>query len=401
MRIAIIAVGTSFVAGLFAAATLKLMMLITDLIWAREMSLSPGYIIVACTLGGALIGLTRLGSNRVETLRDQIEAAGDPVHLKRRQIWMVALGAALAVGFGGALGPEAGLIAVITELAALVSLVVARSANEARVLGQASVSAALGGLYASPPGATVFINDESNPDAWAAAQKHGIPYLNFVAALAGVGGFLVAARWLFDGGFHRIHLPHHVAPGDGTDILLSLLPAAFGAAVGAVFLHGQAIATRQVEQRIGHPVVQSALGGLAFGLLAALLPMVRFSGHHEFEPMLEWAAGATVWLLLGLALVKVLATVLCLSTGWRGGAIFPLIFAGGAAGYAAHLLQGGSDVAVPVAAGLAGATAAGLGKPLASLLILVFLIGAETLLPVCVGVAFGMVAARFSPSRGH
>ena len=74
------------------------------------------------------------------------------------------------------------------------------------------------------------------------------------------------------------------------------------------------------------------LGGLVLGCLAAALPAVRFSGHHEFDAMLQWGGGATAPALIGLALIKLLACAICLATGWRGGAIFPLVFAGGAAG---------------------------------------------------------------------
>ncbi|MCT8160063.1 chloride channel protein [Pseudoruegeria sp. SHC-113] len=401
MRIAIIALLTSFIAGVFAAGTLKLMVLLTDLIWHRPMAGTPLYILAACTLGGLLIGLTRHGNRDVQTLTEQIDAAIDPVQRKRTDIWLIALGAALAVGFGGALGPEAGLIAVVTELAALVSLLVARSAAEEREIGQASISAALAALYASPPGGAAIVHHEHTPGDWAEAKARSIAYLDFLAALAGVAGFWVTAQLIFSEGFHRIHLPHHTPPLDGTDILYSLLPGAMGALVGAAFLQARYHATRAVEARIASPVVQSTLGGFLFGLMAAALPILRFSGHHEFETMMEAAGSLGVLALVGLALAKALACTLCLSTGWRGGAIFPLIFAGGAMGYAAHFLQGSPNVAVAVAAGLAGATAAGLGRPMVALLILLFLVGTQTAIPIAVGIGFGMIAARFSPQITH
>ncbi|KUJ76822.1 hypothetical protein AVO45_09975 [Ruegeria marisrubri] len=401
MRIAIIAVLVSFLAGGFTALILKGMLWITDLVWQREIAASPLYIFGACVVGGLLVGLTRIGSNHVETLDEQIAAASEPLKEQQRTIVMTALGAVFAVGFGGALGPEAGLIAAITEISVLVSMILARSAAEARTIGQASISAALAGLYASPPGGLAYSVEEEGRTGWQQAREASIPYLGFIAAVAGFVGFKLTAGWLFEGGFHRIHLPHYESPGDGSDLIQAVLPAIFGALIGAFFLHARVFVTHQVESRISHPVVQSTLGGILFGGLAAMLPFVRFSGHHEFEPMLELGAEATVLALLGLAVVKMIATVLCLSTGWRGGAIFPLIFAGGAAGLAAHHLQGGEDVAVAVSAGLAAATAAGLGKPVASLLVLVFLVGADTLPALCIGIAFGLLAASKSPKIVH
>ncbi|NDW44784.1 chloride channel protein [Ruegeria sp. PrR005] len=401
MRITVIAVLVSLLAGAFAALVLKGMIWITDFVWHRDIASSPLYILAACVAGGVLVGLTRRGSNHVQTLEEQIAAASDPMKEQQRTILMTALGAIFAVGFGGALGPEAGLIAAITEISVLVSMILARSADEARTIGQASISAALAGLYASPPGGYAYTVEDEGKTGWQRALDASFPYLGFVAAVAGFVGFKLAGHVLFEEGFHRLHLPHYASPGDGSDLLGAFLPAVFGALVGAVFLYARAFVSTQVERRITSPVLQSALGGLLFGAVAALFPFVRFSGHHEFDAMVAMGAETTAMALIGIALLKVLAMVLCLSTGWRGGAIFPLIFAGGAAGYAAHLLQGGGEVAVALAAGLAAATTVGMGKPVAALLIVVFLVGTQTWPAVCIGVAVGLIAARFSPKPSH
>ena len=53
--------------------------------------------------------------------------------------------------------------------------------------------------------------------------------------------------------------------------------------------------------------------------------------------------------LIVLALIKLLVTTLCLATGWKGGYIFPTLFAGAALGTAAHLLFPGIPEAVAIA----------------------------------------------------
>ena len=52
---------------------------------------------------------------------------------------------------------------------------------------------------------------------------------------------------------------------------------------------------------------------------------------------------------------KLFATSLLLATGWKGGYIFPIMFASVALGLAANLLFPGIPVAVAVAATMAGA----------------------------------------------
>ena len=98
MRITIIALLVSFLAGGFTALILKGMQWVTDLVWQREIASSPFYILGACVIGGILVGLTRLGSNHVETLDEQIEAASEPLKEQQRTILMTALGGAIAVG---------------------------------------------------------------------------------------------------------------------------------------------------------------------------------------------------------------------------------------------------------------------------------------------------------------
>ncbi|SDJ95396.1 chloride channel protein [Aliiruegeria lutimaris] len=401
MRIAIIALLISFVAGALAALTLKGMLFLEETLWHNSIAGSPFYIVVTCTIGGVLVGITRIGSNRVESLSTQIEAASNPLTIKRRQVLLIGLGAILAVGFGGSLGPEAGLIAVVTELAALVSLIVARSRIEAETLGQASVAGALAGFFGSPPGGFAFAMPEDGDKTIEAYRSDGGRILGFLPAVIGFGGFLWCWRLLSSEPFHRVEIPDYANRFDGSDLLFALVPAMIGAGFGAAFLFARVWTTRQFEDRIDNPVAQSALGGLAFGCLAAAVPMVMFSGHHQMHDLLEFGAGASALTLLGLALLKVLATTICLSSGWRGGAIFPLIFAGMAAGYAAQAFLPAQELPVALTAGIAACATVGLGKPIAALLILVFLIGTGTLGPLCVGVAIGMLASRYCPRPAH
>ena len=69
-------------------------------------------------------------------------------------------------------------------------------------------------------------------------------------------------------------------------------------------------------------------------------------------------------MLIVLAIAKLFATSLLLATGWKGGYIFPIMFASVALGLGANLLFPGIPVAVAVAATMAGAMVASLKAPL-------------------------------------
>ena len=83
-------------------------------------------------------------------------------------------------------GPEAGLVAVVTEASAIVPMRIARSRAEARLIGDTGTVAALSGLYGTPPGAAVYADADTalptDPDD--APTPMALKFLAAVAASA-------------------------------------------------------------------------------------------------------------------------------------------------------------------------------------------------------------------------
>ncbi len=92
-------------------------------------------------------------------------------------------------------------------------------------------------------------------------------------------------------------------------------------------------------------------------------------------------------MLIVLGLAKLFATSLVLATGWKGGYIFPIMFASVALGLAVNLLFPGIPVAVAVAATMAGALVAALKAPLFAALFTLVLVQKETAAVIAVAVA--------------
>ena len=98
-----------------------------------------------------------------------------------------------------------------------------------------------------------------------------------------------------------------------------------------------------------------------------------------------------------MALAKLFITTLCLATGWKGGYIFPTMFAGAALGMAAHLIFPFIPEAVAVAATMAGAMVATMKAPIFSALFVMVLVQAETSPVIAIAVIVGVLAtARLS-----
>jgi H+/Cl- antiporter ClcA len=133
-------------------------------------------------------------------------------------------------------------------------------------------------------------------------------------------------------------------------------------------------------------VLRGLVGGLGMGIIGALLPLTLFSGESETAELITGAAEIGVVMLIVLGLVKLFATSLLLSTGWKGGYIFPIMFASVALGLALDLLFPGIPVAVCVAATMAGALVAALRAPLFAALFTLVLVQKETAAVVAVAV---------------
>ncbi len=385
-RPVVIATVYGAVAGVVAALTFVLMHVLGDLLWS--VSDDWWYVAAVITLGGLLIAALR-AHVEVADLDAQIAAAADPVPVRRTKLLALAVSAILAVGFGGAIGPEAGLVAVVMELSAIVGVRIARSRAEEQLIRRAGTAAALAGLYASPPGGAAYDDDSLAP----------AKILNLLAAGSGFVAFAVTVSALGSGGGH-VPMPDYRLGAAG-DLLVALLPALVGALAGLALAWLRVPLTRLLA-RCGRVEIQTVVASLAFAALAAAWPILRFSGHESMGHLVDLAAAGAVGTLLALAVGKLLACAICVAGGWLGGEFFPLAFigmaAGGATVAALSPLVPGVPLAVGLAAGLAAATAAGLGKPLAALVICPFIVQGQALGPLLVGALVAAVLLRVVPT---
>jgi H+/Cl- antiporter ClcA len=186
-----------------------------------------------------------------------------------------------------------------------------------------------------------------------------------------------------------------------------------GGLVGALFmlaLKRLQLLFRPLKSRL---VLRGLIGGLGMGIIGALLPLTLFSGEEQTSDLIAHAAEIGVVMLIVLGLAKLFATSLLLSTGWKGGYIFPIMFGGIALGLAANLVFPSIPVAVAVAATMAGALVAALKAPLFAALFTMVLVQMETsavvatavvasalLTAVLVALAARGAAAQAQPTAG-
>ena len=116
------------------------------------------------------------------------------------------------------------------------------------------------------------------------------------------------------------------------------------------------------------PVLGEVLAGLILGGAVSFLPILQFSGESQMSVLITDYARYAPAAMIGIAVLKVLLTNLCIQMGFKGGHFFPLIFAAVCLGYGISLLAFPMDAEHAVFAAAittAAAMSVSMRKPLA------------------------------------
>jgi H+/Cl- antiporter ClcA len=354
----------------------------TSLVWEtlpETLNISrPVYTILVATLGGLLVGLglRYLGVRHGESLQKEMEAGRVPYS----GIPGLVVTALVGLVSGASLGPEGPLGHMGAAFGSWLSARLNLSLEKSRIMTLGGVAAAFGGFLVQPLGGAFMSMEFTGSLA--------LPiYANMIAAtVAGLIGALVvfnltailpslALPFPAYEGFYWIHLLYAVICG-----LLGL---------GMAFLFKiifQAI-NRLVKPLDRYPLLKPMLGGLAFGLVGAWFPLTLHSGEEELHTILLEGAQIGAVMLLLLALFKFFTLSICLSSGFPGGFVFPLLFSAGALGYAVHLFFPFISLSVAIVGMMAGIGGAVMRMPFTVILLMIML-SSPALMPISTTAAF-------------
>jgi H+/Cl- antiporter ClcA len=138
-------------------------------------------------------------------------------------------------------------------------------------------------------------------------------------------------------------------------------------------------------------ILQATIGGVAFGLVGAALPLTLFTGTDQLPTVIHDGTALGAGLLIAVVFAKMLVFGLCGATGFIGGPFLVMLFIGGTAGTATHLLIPGLPEGLAFAAMFAALPGALTAAPF-SLIILAALttqIGTLQIAPVAIAVITG------------
>jgi H+/Cl- antiporter ClcA len=145
-------------------------------------------------------------------------------------------------------------------------------------------------------------------------------------------------------------------------------------------------------------ILRPALGGIAFGLVGVALPLTMFTGTSQLTTVIHDGAALGAGLVIAVVFAKILVFALCEATGFIGGPVLVMLFIGGTAGIAAHLLIPGLPEGLAFATMFAAVMGSLVAGPV-SVIVLVALttqIGTLQLAPVAIAVLTSYLAVSGS-----
>jgi H+/Cl- antiporter ClcA len=372
--VAILGAASAVITFVFIA----LVNIITDLVW-KQAPLTLGvdtrlFTLVVCTLGGLLVGLlVKIFGDHNAIFAELMQEFGKTGRFDYRHAPGIVITAFISLIAGGSLGPEAPLADACGGLGTLAAEKLKLDEQETRTMGFGGLSAMLGAFITNPFGGALLSLESAIGGASGAMVYFWALFPSLLASavatvvFVGLTGSFLGTLYSFPDYLPNIR-----------DLLLAVPFSLVGAIAGVLFTIMFRELRKLMQPMKDHLVWRGVIGGLGMGIIGVILPLTLFSGEEQTLAMIEKATEIGFFMLIVLAICKLLATSLLLATGWKGGYIFPIMFAGVALGLAGHLLFPNTPTAVTVAATLAGALVAALRAPLFAALFTLSLVQAET-----------------------
>ena len=350
---------------------MRVMSLLIEVIWDYIPSAVhiPGYTIIICLIGGAVIGLVQKYNGPCpDDLHQVMKIYKRDGRYPYNNVLPMLVFAILPLIFGGAIGPEAGLTGVVVGLCCWAGDNFKYAGKHLPELSEIGISATLGVLFRSP--LFGFVEPIENGDDEFALPKASKLTAIFCAMLAGLGIFALLGSFFGSG----VGLPRFESVTIGEGELIFAIPILIiGIALGYAYKIFEKLSLKAAELLGKRYFIAAMIAAVILGILGTVFPLAMFSGEEEIAKLGETYLSYTPYMLLLISLVKVLLINVCISFGWRGGSFFPSIFAGVCLGYGCAMLFG-IDTAFAVSISTAAVMTTMMRKPLAvsALLLLCF-----------------------------
>ena len=370
----------------------------TALLWEVIPGDEPSgvYPLIVCSAGGLLIGIFRkIFGDYPEDMMIVLGKVKKTGTYPYRKMLILIVAALLPLIFGSSVGPEAGMVGIITALCCWAGDNLRFAGNRSSMYSRIGASVSLSVMFQSPLFGIFEVeeNDETSSDEGVLPKSTKI-LVYCIAAGAGFGCFYLLNQ-IFGKVTEGFPTFSNISLGVW-DYILFILYLACGILLGVFFEYSEQFFSRISEKL---PAVASELiTGIVLGGIACLLPVIKFSGEEQMGILIrDYALYAPV-AMIGIGLLKVILTNMCIRLGLKGGHFFPLIFGAVCVGYGVALIFFPGDAshatfaAAIVTAGTLGVT---MKKPLAVSMLLLLCFPIKSLLWIVPAAALASLAAKY------
>lgn len=321
--------------GIVIWGFLRIVGLCTGLLWDKlpEMTGWRYLPLVICAAGGLLTGLIRKKyGDYPEELHVVLGKIKREKHYDYGPMPVMLICAMLPLIFGSSVGPEAGMTGIIAGLCYWIGDNVKYAEEHAQEYSEIGAAVTLAGLFHVPLfGIFAVEENEAGDEADKSFSMpkttklllYGLATAAALLVMKGLGSLLGAAGE----GFPSLD----AAEASGIDLAMMLVYVPIGLILFLFYTYSEKL-THMVASKIP-PIVREGVCGLCIGIMALVLPEVIFSGEEQLGLLpgsfISYAPAA----LMGICLVKMVMTALCIKMGLKGGHFFPLIYGCSCMGY--------------------------------------------------------------------
>lgn len=302
------------------------------------------------------------------------------------------LSSLLCVASGGSLGPEAPLIQVTGSTGSWLGKILRLKGEDLRSMSIAGMASGFTALFGAPLGGSLFALEILH-------HKHAVEYYRAIipALVASCFSYLVFALIIHLGLGPTWNLSAYEYSGV-FDFGYAILFGVAGTGLGWSFIYCTKFFKILFNQSAWPIYLKTFVGGMILGVLAYYFPLTRYFGHHEISQLLN--ANLPVQMLLALLAVKIIAIAVTVTSGWRGGFIIPLFFAGATLGLIIHQIFPGVSLTLTVISCMAAINSCVTRTPMSTTILLATLTGFGYLTPILFASLTGYFLAPRIPFIG-
>ena len=233
------------------------------------------FTILVCTAGGLLVGLlVKLFGDHNGIFADLMSEFGKTGRFDYRHAPGIVITAFVSLISGASLGPEAPLADACGGIGTLVSDKLKLDPKETRVMGFSGVSSMLGAFITSPFAGALLGLESAQGGGGGLQTYFWVLFPSLLGAAVATTVFVMLSGRFFEA--------LYTFPGYAPR-LMDLLYAAplglVGGVVGLLFMLSLRRLQRLFEVMKGHVVLRGLIGGLAMGIIGALLPLTLVCGR--------------------------------------------------------------------------------------------------------------------------